>query len=274
MTTTTRTRKAPSATPGRNTSAPADVATGAGGAPWLHWSDVHRYVNKAWDPEHAPHHSLIGLTGSGKSYLGINGILRPMCSTDRVLIIDSKGDDKLVSTQGRPVRQLENRAWYQGLGRKPKPFDHWQRLIVYGNRHTERAKAQAQVARALDRVFNEGNWVVYFDELIDISTNAPGLGLRAYVDEIYRMGRSRGISVVAATQSPVQVPRTFYDQASFAWLGRIRDKERQKRLLEIGGLTSDELQYVQSLKRQQWLLAADNGEFFARSKVQSIRKAA
>jgi len=194
-----------------------------------------------------------------------------MCSNDRVLLIDSKGDDKLVSAQGRPVTQIENRPWYQNIGKKPKPFDHWQRLVVHGNRHRERGKAQAQVARALERVYNEGDWVVFFDEEIDITSAAPGLGLGAYTDELRRMGRSRSISVLGLTQSPVQVRRSFYDQASFAWIGRIRDRDRQKRLLEIGGMTKDELPFIASLQRQQWLLAADNGEFFARSKVVARR---
>ena len=249
---------------------PVPPTGGTGASPsieWVHWSAIHSYVNRAWDPEHSPHHSGIGLTGSGKSFLFVNGILRPMCRHDRVLLIDSKGDDKLVSSQGRPVRQIENRPWYQNIGRKPKPFDHWQRLVVYGNRHRERAKAQTQVARALERVYNEGDWVVFFDEEIDITTNAPGLGLGAYTDELRRMGRSRGISVLGVTQSPVQVRRSFYDQASFAWIGRIRDHDRQKRLLEIGGLTKEELPHIAGLRRQEWLLAADNGEYFAKSKV-------
>jgi hypothetical protein len=73
--------------------------------------------------------------------------------------------------------------------------------------------------------------------------------------------------MIAATQTPVEVPRLFYDQASFAWIGRIRDEDRQKRLLEIGGLTKRDLGSISSLKRREWLLCADNGEYFARSKV-------
>lgn len=228
---------------------------------------MHSYVNKQWDPENTPHQSIIGLTGSGKSYLAVNGILRPMCAMDRVLLIDSKGDDKLVSQQGHPCVDIPTQPWYQPLRRKKEKYQDWHRLVVHGNRHTEREKARTQVAKAFDRVFKEGEWIVYIDEIIDISTNAPGLSLRPYIDELYRMGRSRGISVIASTQAPVQVPRTFYDQASFAWLGRIPDRDRQKRLLEIGGLTSAELPIIGSLKRREWLLAADSGEFFARSKV-------
>lgn len=266
---TTRARTAP--TPPTGEASTPDAGTGAGpiNVPWVPWSTVHRYVNLNWDPEHAPHHSVIGLTGSGKSYLAINGILRAMCRRDRVLIVDSKGDDKLVSTQGRPVRAIESRPWYDSFRRQEKDFDHWQRLVVYGNRHTERRKAQAQVARALETVYDQGDWVVFFDEEIDITTNAPGLGLRNYTDELRRMGRSRGISIVGCTQSPVQVARSFYDQASWAWIGRIRDHDRQKRLLEIGGMTKDELPHIAGLARQQWLLAADNGEWFAKSKVES-----
>jgi hypothetical protein len=67
----------------------------------------------------------------------------------------------------------------------------------------------------------------------------------------------------------VEVPRLFYDQASFAWIGRIRDEERQKRLLEIGGMSKKDLPVLATLQRRQWLLAADNGEFFARTSVTS-----
>jgi hypothetical protein len=63
------------------------------------------------------------------------------------------------------------------------------------------------------------------------------------------------------------VPRLFYDQAAFAWIGRIRDEDRQKRLLEIGGLSKRDLPIVSSLKKRQWLLAADDGDYFARTVV-------
>lgn len=251
--------------PQRSDTRPVDDRAGIT-APWVDWSHVHAFVDKAWDPENIPHHSIIGLTGSGKSYLAINGLLRPMCKLDRVLILDTKQDDKLVSSIGHPVEELPQKTWISGR-RKDQPFDNWFRLVVK-DPVRDRVAAQTQVRKALDTVYREGNWVVYIDELIDVAgRESPNLGLMPYVDAIYRKGRSKHISLVAGTQAPRFVPTSFYDQAGFAWIGRIRDKERQKRLLEIGGLSTAELPFIAQLQRRQWLLAADNGETFMRSTV-------
>lgn len=231
---------------------------------WRPWFDVRQYLDKNWDPKNTPHHAIIGLTGSGKSYLAINGIMSVL-PYDRVLIVDTKGDDEVSSVVGKPVRELPSNPWYQGLWKKEtKPRDFWYRLVV----HEDPVKARAQVGSALWRVHKEGNWVVYFDELYDITrARKPGLNLETLVDVMYRKGRHRKTSIIAATQSPAWVPRVFYDQSSFAWIGRIRDEQRQKRLLEIGGMTKKDLHIISTLQRRQWLLAADNGEFFARTKV-------
>lgn len=230
------------------------------------WPTVQHYVNHAWDPENAPHHALIGLTGSGKTYLGINGILGTMCQSDRVLILDTKQDDKLLMGVGRPVNEIPRNPWYIGVNqsKRKEPRAFWYRLVV----SDERAKGRDQIAKALTRVYQEGDWVVYVDEMYDITAPRPPFyNLSPAIEQILRKGRSRRVSVVGATQSPAWVPRTFYDQASFAWIGRIRDQQRQKRLLEIGGLTKEDLTVVSGLKRREWLLAADNGDYFAKTTV-------
>lgn len=231
--------------------------------PWMEWNTVAHRVNHMWDPRNTPHHSIIGLTGSGKSYLCVNGILRPMCSYDRVVLFDSKGDDEVFSSVGRPVRTLPRNTWYGKLGRRrDEPQDHWWRIVI----HEDKGKAQQQVFEALDRIHREGNYVSVLDEIYFI-TSTKFLKLEAQVDTLYRLGRNRGNSVIAATQAPRYVPTSFYDQAAFAWIGRIRDEQRQKRLLEIGGMSKKELPYIATLKRREWLLSADSGEFFARTKV-------
>jgi hypothetical protein len=231
--------------------------------PWLGWGEVRSVVDRMWDPENCPHHSIIGLTGSGKSFLAINGIL-DVCQNDRILIVDTKGDDPIVSSVGRPVREIPRNPWYARMGHRDEPRALWYRLAV----HDDPSKAKAQVFDALKRVYREGEWVVYLDEIYDIThPRLPNLGLEPWVTQIYKKGRARHVSIVAGTQSPAWVPRVFYDQASFAWIGRIRDEQRQKRLLEIGGLAKRDLPYVSTLPKRHWLLAADNGDYFARTTV-------
>jgi len=232
-------------------------------APWMHWDAVANRVNHMWDPKNTPHHSIVGLTGSGKSYLCVNGILRPMCSSDRVVLFDSKGDDEVFSSVGRAVRELPRNTWYEKLGRRrDEPMDHWWRIVI----HEDKAKAQQQVFEALNRIHKEGNYVSVLDE-IHFITATKHLKLEPQVDTLYRLGRNRRNSVIACTQAPRYVVSSFYDQASFAWIGHIRDEQRQKRLLEIGGMSKKELPLISTLKRREWLLSADSGEFFARTKV-------
>jgi hypothetical protein len=250
-----------------NTSGVGDTRAVADPAPWREWPEIHRYVNQLWDPENTPHHSIIGLTGSGKSYLAINGLLKPMCSDDRVLIVDVKRNDPLVGSVGKPVTELPAKTWQT---RKREPMDSWFRLVVHDQFRAEnRLKAQAQVFKALERVYHEGDWVVYLDELQDIGgSRKPNLGLSMHLDELYRKGRSRRVSVVASTQAPRHVPTSFYDQADWAWLGRLADEDKQKRLLEIGGMRKDPyFPILSALKKRQWLLTADGGQAIFRTMV-------
>lgn len=238
------------------------------GAPWVDWRSVRHYVNHAWDPENCPHHILVGLTGSGKTYLGLNGILGGMCTNDRVLILDTKGDDPTLLPFGKPVEKLPRDPWYTSYQKRDTPRRWWYRLVV----SEDRVKGYAQLVSTLDRVYSDGDWIIYVDEAFDISSRESpywGRGLFELVQKIQRKGRSRRISMISATQEPVGVARIFFSQASFAWMGRIRDEERQKRMLQIGGMTKQDLPILGSLRRRQWLLAADNGEYFARTIVTS-----
>jgi hypothetical protein len=232
--------------------------------PWVSWPRVQTVLSKLWDPENLAHHSIIGLTRSGKSYLAVNGILEAK-KMERVLIIDTKGDDHSTNV-GHVINQLPKNTWYNQLQHKNEgPYAQWFRIIAPNDRQS----AHDKIGQALDTAYDEGDWTIFIDECAEVCDylGNDGLGLRSTMSKLWRKGGYRGVPVVAATQSPVGVPRLFYDQASFAWIGRIRDEDRQKRLLEIGGMSKRDLPVVSSLARRQWLLAADNGELFARTTV-------
>lgn len=231
--------------------------------PWVPWARVSAIVDKMWDPENMPHHSIVGLTRSGKSYLAVNGIL-DLCKYDRVLIVDTKGDDPS-TTVGRVVTRLPRHTWYTPLGRRQDgPREKWYRIIAPKDRRV----AHDVIGEALSNAYDEGEWVIYIDETWEVTGKGDeGLGLEGIMNVLWRKGGYRHVSVVAGTQTPVMVPRLFYDQASFAWIGAIRDEDRQKRLIEIGGMSKKDLSVVSTLKRRQWLLAADGGEFFGRTIV-------
>lgn len=92
---------------------------------------------------------------------------------------------------------------------------------------------QRQILRdALDAIFAEGGWTVALDELHHL---ADSLGLADVLTDYWRMGRSNGLSVLAATQRPAHVPLDAYSQARHLFLGNTSDDRDQRRLGEISG---------------------------------------
>jgi hypothetical protein len=217
------------------------------------WASVIRRVDALWQPQFAPHHSIMGQNGAGKSHLIVHGIL-PLCTDDKVLILDSKGDDPVLDAAGaKPVRaiprQLRRVAMDDG-----KPRSAWYRLNIYD----EHDRAQEQVGAALERVYAEGQWIVVVDETRAISDpRSPGLGLQPELDRLWLRGRSRNISVVAATQAPRWVPSSFYDQCQFVWCSRIRDERAHQRVMEIGSMTRAHIPHIAAVRKRRWIYMDD-----------------
>lgn len=220
--------------------------------PTRSWKEVQRRVDKFWVPEFAPHHSLIGQNGAGKSHLITFGLL-PLCLKDNVCIIDNKGDDPVLNASGaKPVRKIPTklrRAMDENRDR-----DGWFRLQVFD----ETSKAQDQVGQALERIYNEGNWIVVLDETRAISDpRSPGLGLQPLLDRMWLRGRSRRICIVASTQAPRWVPTSFYDQCQFVWSSRIRDERAHQRIMEIGSMTRAHIPHIAAVRKRRWIYMDD-----------------
>jgi hypothetical protein len=227
--------------------------------PTLSWEQVETYVHAEWIPDQSPHHCVVAQTRAGKSHLIRHGIL-PLVQFDRVLVIDSKGgQDKTWAGCGKLVKSLPSAARMR-LTDDRKPMAHWYRLVV----PIDRQEGRRVVHDALTRIAAMGDFVVVIDETRHITDAAePGLGLRGPYENLVLRGGSHGVMVVSGTQAPRWVPSTFYDQAGFAWIGRVTDEQAHKRLMEIGGMTRALLPQVAGIERRKWLLNADGGQFRA-----------
>lgn len=223
--------------------------------PTRSWKEVIERVNRLWVPEFAPHHSIFGQNGAGKTHLIVHGLL-PLCTGDNLCIFDSKGDDPVLAAAGaRPVRKLPNK--YRRMLDNDKPKEGWYRLNIYD----EVSRARDQVGDALEKIYDEGNWIVVLDETRAISDpRSPGLGLQPLLDRLWLRGRSRHISVIAATQAPRWVPTSFYDQCQFAWCSRIRDERAHQRIMEIGSMTRAHIPHIASVRKRRWLYMDDEEE--------------
>lgn len=228
------------------------------------WDEVKFDVYKKWQPTDQPHHSIISLSGGGKSYLATRGLL-PMRGWRRTVIIDNKGDDETLRDVGRRVRQLPRTD--SRLRSKKEPDHSWYRLMVYDDWD----KAREQVKDALAHCYKQGDWTIFVDECRNLTDpRVPSLNLRNYVEQIWLRGRSRRVEMVSMTQAPRWVPSSFYDQPSWVWLGRINDQRAHQRLREIGGLRREHLPIIERLQRREFLLVGDGGDYTAITKVPDL----
>lgn len=230
------------------------------------WEEVAKDIKRMWQPKDAPHHSVISINGGGKTYLLTRGIL-PLRENNRVLILDVKGDDPVLQGYGKPIREYKqaHRPWWKvSMARKPEPREEWYRLVITEGRE----KARVQVGQAVRQAYREGNITIVTDETRQLTDpRPPALNLRAELEQIWLRGRSRGVELVSMTQGPRWVPGSFYDQPSFVWIGRVNDELAQRRLREIGGLKRQHLPVIQRLKKRQFLVIGDSGDYTAITKV-------
>lgn len=241
------------------------TATAALDIPIMSFDMIQERVAEYWNPQDAPHMSIMGQTRSGKSYLTRYGIA-PLAKYRKLLILDAKGNDTTLNGFGRPVTRIPSyQRTVRRMVREERPGDNWYRLKIMRGQQA----GHDQVAEALDIVYNEGDWIVLVDELRHlVDTRYPGINLRDRWEELMLRGGSRGISLINLSQEPRWLPSSFYTQGSFYWISRIEDEHIQKRITEIGSSRAL-LPHLQTIPKRRWLYMdnLDDERFWANTKV-------
>jgi hypothetical protein len=218
--------------------------------PEVSWPVIQQRLQRMWTIQDAPHHSIMGQTRSGKSHLTRHGIL-PTCAWDRVLFIDGKGDDPTINGLGRVVSRFPSKLVrnQRKLMQDDEPGGNWFRLVT----DVHFGIARDQVQEALNRAFQEGDWVVVVDELRYVTDpREPGLNLSPEWEQIVLRGGSRGVGLINLTQEPRWVRGSFYTQSSFYWFSRIEDEAAQKRVSEVGSSRAL-MTYLGKIPRRWWV---------------------
>lgn len=101
----------------------------------------------------------------------------------------------------------------------------------------EDKKRQAEQFRALLFVlWAQGGWTVYLDEVRYLTEL---LKLKAELDTLYLQGSSLGLTLIAATQEPVAIPRVAFGQIEHLFYWRQTDRDRVYRMAELAGTESE-----------------------------------
>jgi hypothetical protein len=94
---------------------------------------------------------------------------------------------------------------------------------------------------AMERIYRERGWCVVIDEGSFFINN---LGLKREVKTYLMQGRSLGISLVFATQRPVDVPLEVYDQSTHLFFYRDNDERNLQRLSGISWRSADLIRHI------------------------------
>lgn len=250
----------------------------------VQWPSHERWLREHLEP--GQHVTVITMTGGGKSYLVVEGLLKlPAIRHARVLMVDDKGRDR------------STREWGSAIAEYPLPvatrvrlrdrLPHY-RLVIPDwtwsstGGHTRGVEhARRVVGRALDAWYREAEdpadeqagedaqaSVVVIDELFALtSSKPPSLDLAPLVVNLWRKGRYRALSVIALTQEPAWIPGEAYSQPTHLYVGQILDGRRRDRLQEIGGDTDRIKDVVGRLEQHEFLFIGCKGRVMSIVKV-------
>ena len=207
------------------------------------------------------HLTTIGPTGSGKTVLNRYLLRR----RDFVVILGVKQrDPELYGPFQREGYELVHKFDPE----PPEDADAQKVLFVpLSRKHGAEGRAEKakQFRQALNDVYDVGNWAVYCD---DVQYTADQLRLAPELEELWILGRSEGVTVVASSQEPVNIPVMAYGQATHLFLFKNPDIYRAKRMAELTGLNREIVQdTIVQLPDHEFLYSNKSTGQLCRSKV-------
>jgi hypothetical protein len=208
------------------------------------------------------HVTTIGPTGSGKTVL--NRELLKL--RDFVVVLGVKNRDPEL------YGGFEREGYRQVTKFDPTPADDAsEERVLYvpkTSKHGKEGRQEraARLRHALNDVYDAGYWAVYID---DVQYVADQLGLATELEELWMLGRSEGVTVVASSQEPVNIPLMAYGQATHLFLFQNPDIRRADRMAELTGTNRDVIRdTILRLPPHEFVYVNKNTQELVRSKVQ------
>lgn len=193
------------------------------------------FLANGWDYQPGEHVTILGPTGSGKTYLGYQ--LLDVSATERLpaIVLVMKPRDSTVTKWSKDVKFRRIRTWppvpSPWRPRKERGYVLWPRFTYDPER--DDAEQHRQFRRCLLDSYKRGSRIVFGDEAYSL---AEELDLDHELITIWTKGRSMDCGLWVASQRPTHIPLWAYSQAEHLFIHRDPDLRARKRYDEIGGV--------------------------------------
>lgn len=187
--------------------------------------DWQRFLREDFNFRQGQHVTLVGPNGSGKTTLARQ-------------IIDMREYTVVAATKVKDSSLYGplTRAGYRITDDPDLDPDQQPKVIfkpdLSNPTSSGRAGQQEAFRELLVRIFAQGGWCLYGDEIRYLSDY---LKLETELETLWLQGRSLGVTMVAATQRPVSIPLVAFDQAIHLFLWRNTDRQSVQRMAEFTG---------------------------------------
>lgn len=215
----------------------------------------------AWEWRQGEHLTTIGPTGSGKTVLNRELLRR----REFVVVLGVKNrDPELYGPFQKEGYRLVHR-----FEPEPPASAALERVLFVPRTDLHGAEGRSYKAKRFRQVLNDiydvGGWTPYAD---DIQYLADKLRLAPELEELWMLGRSEGVSLVASSQEPVDIPVMAYGMASHLFLFKNTDLYRTRRMAELAGLNREVAQTtILQLPDHEFLYIRKRDGYMARSRV-------
>lgn len=244
--------------------------------PWASFFD-------SWEWRQGEHVTVLGPTGTGKTTLIRAAMRKRYDAGGAVAVLATKSRDTGLESWARHDDLTIVQEWPPRPPRRFRPppdveTPHgpvpWNRRVMVWPRPLDRPLAELDEItadvhrRALTDMFWSGDWCIAAEELWELHR----IGLRSELEQCWTQGRSAGISLIGASQRPVQISLMAYSQPSHLFVFGDNDERNLDRLRGIGGMSGQEIsRSVRALRGHDVLYIGTRTRELVRTRV-PVRK--
>lgn len=200
-----------------------------------------------WQWSQGEHVTIVGPTGTGKSTLMRAILHKRYDAGGAVCVFGTKTEDRTLSTWQRQDGLTRVDSWppkWPGWWWQRPAGDEWARRVMLWPKIRSTGDVRAlgpTFGDALDQMFVARRWCVAIDELW---YQAAEMGLSHELKAWWSQGRSSGLTLVGATQRPVDIPLLAYNSATHLFLFADNDPRNLDRISGLGGLPPGEIRRI------------------------------